>query len=615
MKFPLFSLFATLVLTSSAFAARGVFPPTLLDEAGSKVEVTSVFETVPPTGYAPIRVKLVNNSTAVQSATIRNTSRTSSSYDSGHELESVFSVTAQPGTTVEREFLAPLCTEVDSSSYGGSGELRITVQAGGRSSAHTVSSGGQAALQFAAFSEALAGKSIGDINKAGQDLHPSKWSYGNESFATLYSPALLPSEWRGYAGLDALAITSDEWFALQPGVKTAILHWVRLGGVLDVFSKKGSPGLEQLGIKAGAEVASRHGGQARALGNGLVCPVEWNGSELTGAIAGSYSVTNTSPARQAECTDALADERIANSAGSMRATDSPLVKALGEKSFAAWQVGLILFVFGIMVGPVNLFYFARTGRRHRLFYTTPVISVAAAVLLLLVIFFQDGVGGTGHRASVVYLDAAENAAFIHQVQVSRTGVLFGGSFTTDEPAAVSMAVMPASRWTRLKSRESSHSYGRSDRGEGQRYSTSDKSYGGDWFQSRTEQAQIIDAVQSTRGRIELKPGGGAPVISSSLTSPLERLFYVDSQEKYWASSGALTTGAAVTLTPVSGEAFQAWREEAVSMLPAPLRSKLTLKPQKDFFYAASSEAGAGMVATLDSINWKSDRVFIYGPLR
>ena len=292
------------------------------------------------------------------------------------------------------------------------------------------------------------------------------------------------------------------------------------------------------------------------------------------------------------------------------------MEALGEKDFAAWQVGLILFIFGIVVGPVNLFYFAKAGKRHRLFYTTPLISIAAAALLLVVIFFQDGTGGQGHRASAVYLDGAGNAAFVHQFQVSRTGVLFGGSFEMDETAVVNMAVLPASRWNRLRSNDNeSYGYRYRQSSEAQSFTVSGNSYAGDWFQSRTEQGQIIDAVISTRGRLELKSGSATPVITSTLTARLERVFHVDAAGKYWASPGPVTTGATIALAEATQGDFTAWRTEAVAMLPEKLRLRLAADEVRNFFYASSTAPGAGMVDTLESIRWESDHVFLYGPLK
>jgi hypothetical protein len=610
MKFTIL-LIGALAGTLLPCPGRQTFRAPLGDD-GSLVEVTSVFETLPPTGYAPVHVKLVNNTLGAQSISVRNSSRTSSGYGGGLELESSFTLTAQPSKTAERDFIVPLCTDVSQSTYSGNASLNMVIQSGSRAPEFfNVSGGGFAGMPFTAFSEGLAAKSITDINRVAASGSTSA-RYGSPAFATLYDSKLLPSDWRGLSGLDGLALTSDEWTALAPGAKTAILQWVKLGGVLDLYSKSDSSRLEELGIKVGEVKGTRHDGTASTLGNGMVCEIHWSGAELDGSVARNYSTVLA--IKQAEFASALA-EREKGSGKAILPRSTPLVTALGEKSFAAWQVGLILFIFGIVVGPVNLFYFARAGRRHRLFFTTPVISVSAAVLLLLVIFFQDGLGGKGHRASIVYLDAAESAAYVHQFQVSRTGVLFGGSFTTEDPSAVNMAVMPNTRWTRLKSSEQMDYYSRAYATEQQRYSVSDKSYGGDWFQSRTEQAHIIDSVQSTRGRIELKPGAGTPVITSTLTAALERLFYVDADGKYWASPGTVTTGGSVTLGPSNSENFDLWRKEAISALPENLRLRVDATTNKGTFYAVSSDPAAGTVATLGSIRWESDRVFLFGPLR
>jgi hypothetical protein len=618
MKVPALCTAAALALSLLPCSAGQVFR-TPLDSDGSVLEVTSVFETLPPTGYAPVRVKLLNNSTAPQSASLKNTSSANSHYGSDHELESSFSLSAQPKSTVEREFMVPLCTDVSQSA--GYGSLKIEVQAAGRSDRHMVEAGGVSAMPFTGFSAALAAKSIAELNRYAASLRSSSspgWGYGRQLFATLYTISQLPSDWRGLSGLDVLAMTSDEWLSLSPGVRTAVLQWVKLGGVLDMYLKSGAPRLEAMGIKTTGGAGNLHGGTGFQLGGGMVSEVTWSGSELKESVVGNYSNLTFPVTRQGQYSNSLGAQEQTGSASSYeRFSKNPLVQALGEKSFAAWQVGLILLIFGIVVGPVNLFYLAGAGRRHRLFFTTPLISVAAAGLLLLVIFFQDGIGGKGHRASLVYLDAAENAAYVHQFQVCRTGVLFGGSFTTADSAVVNLAVMPDTRWTRLKSRESYgySSYSRSGGGDAQRYTVSEKSYGGDWFQSRSEQALIVDTVQSTRGRIEVKPGGDAPVITSTLTAPLKRLFYIDAQGKYWTSPSPVTTGASITLTASSESAFLAWQQEAISMLPFRLREGLKGRQAKEFFYALSLDPGAGTVATLDSIDWESDTVFLFGPLR
>ena len=614
-------LIATLLLTAALTAQAQTRHQMLVDEkTNSVVEITGVFSFVPPSGCAPVRVKAINNTTGDIAVTVRTTSEANNSYGNDHQLESSFTLTAAAGKTTERELMVPLCASVGGGGYS-SPQLRLEVQAGGRTERFSDSVGGYGGLPFVAFSTALAGKSIGDINGATTGTSGKSYSYGRENFAALFNAADLSADWRGCSGLDVLAITSDEWTTLQPAVKSAVLQWVKLGGTLHLHSKAGAPDLAALGIVTQGATGHRYGGDVFLLGNGRVCDPVWNGSELEAAgVASIFSnrsrVSPHCEVRRHEYALSL-KERNPGNAANPSGDPTPLIGALGEKSFAAWQVGLILFVFGIVVGPVNLFYFAGKGRRHRLFFTTPVISLAAAALLLLVIFFQDGTGGKGHRASLVYLDSTENAAFIHQMQVARTGVLFGGTFEVADPAVVNMAVLPDSRWTRLKggddTRSSYRSY--SSRSEAQRYSVQEKSHSGDYFQSRTEQGQFVDSVQSTRSRIELKPGSNPPVITSTIGATLDRVCHVDAAGKCWASPGPVTTGAEVTLAEVSSEDFTAWRSEATAMLHEDLRETLQAHEAKSFFYATSTDAAAGMVETLDSIAWESSTVFLYGPLK
>ncbi len=597
-----------LLAAASSWSEAQTSHTVLLDDKSSEAEIVSVFSVVPPTGFAPVRVRVKNDAAVERKITISAASKSDNYYGRSNGLESSFSMTAPANKTTEREFLVPVCG-VEAGS-----DLRLTVSGGDRSGSVSIDGGSVSGLAFTVFSKALAEHTLKAINDKYRALGRGS-SFSRDDFAGLSDAAMLPADWRGYSGLDVLAISSDEWMAVQPGVRSAILQWVKLGGNLDLHAKAGAPALDSMGIHFDSDPNAERSDtvQRHALGAGMVSDIPWDGKELDGTGVGRDSSAAVKTAQRVEYGSALrvltgqGQEVLPHSPGR-----NPLMEALGTKDFAAWQVGLILMIFGIVVGPVNLFYFAKAGRRHRLFYTTPLISIIAAVLLLAVIFFQDGIGGKGHRAAVVYLDAAENAAFVHQFQVSRTGVLFGGSFETDEAVVVNMALLPASRWNRLNNVSDN---GRRSRSEPQNYTVSGNSYAGDWFQSRAEQGQILDAMISTRGRLELKPGSATPVITSTLTAPLSRVFYLDAAGKYWASPGPVTTGATVTLAEATAGDFIAWRAEAVAVLPEGQRKRFVTDAPKNFFYASSTDPRAGMVETLGSIRWESDHVFLYGPLK
>jgi hypothetical protein len=569
--------------------------------SASKIEVTSVFSSVPPTGYAPVRVRVTNNTDAAMSIPVTAESRADNSSGRDHTLRSSFSVSAPARKTTEQELLVPLCPVASAGSGPGPDRLALSVSPPGSTHTMGVESGGDPGVPFTAYSHALARRNLDYLNSHSRGGSP----YGTGGFAVLCDTTQLPADWRGLSGLDVLCLTVEEMAALTPAAATALVQWVKLGGTAYLYRKAGAALPESFGVKL-VEPAGQVLEQT-VVGAGVVTILPWDGTELDGAD--SIMVTEKSiPQRRQESTKAI------------RNNTGPLYTALGKKDFAAGQVGLLLLIFGIIVGPVNLFVFARQGRRHRLFYTTPIISAAAALLLLLVIYFQDGTGGEGHRSSIVYLDARDHTAYIHQQQMSRTGVLFGSSFSTESPMLVTQAVMPPTRWTRFKGQpEYEDSYGyrynrREEGGEAQSFTVEDKTYAGDWFQSRAEQAQVIDAVQPTRGRIELKAGSNPPVLISSMPAALDALYYLDESGKAWKTPGKVPTGAEVTLENVDVDKFENWLVARLNYSPGDYAEALEKRPPRGHFYALSSDAAAGTVNTNESIEWKSDTVFLFGPL-
>ncbi|NIP92090.1 MAG: hypothetical protein GWO24_00865, partial [Akkermansiaceae bacterium] len=85
--------------------------------------------------------------------------------------------------------------------------------------------------------------------------------------------------------------------------------------------------------------------------------------------------------------------------------------------------------------------------RHRLFITTPLISLGASLLLVVLILFQDGFGGSGQRVTLMEI-GPENTAYLSQEQIARTGVLLKTGFTTTEHGYFSPVMIKDSRWAR-----------------------------------------------------------------------------------------------------------------------------------------------------------------------
>ena len=581
----------------------------LNDEDGSSVEVEHVFSVIPSGGYTAVRVTVTNKGKEAQSVTLN-----SSSYGSGGRGENVVSggsltVSAKGESSAMQEWLVPLMTDFSGSrgyGYGGR-RLSIGMAMPGRSNTASFSSDVFSNEPFSAASQSLAGKSAVVLNEAFRKARAtgSKGSYMRSETSTVasYLPAHLPSDWRGYLGLDLLAINTDEWTTLAPGVRNAIRQWVILGGLLDLYHSGLFPEAILQELKADPKVESFN-----RLGSGVVRAFEWDGKELTGTTYEQmrFQERNGVPGIRRERASSIMQEGANKKAGNSIGT------ALGERSFAAWQVGVILLLFGLLVGPVNLFYFAPPGRRHRLFFTTPVIALGASVLLIAVIFLQDGSGGTGRRVALLELRPDENNTYLRQYQISRTGVLFGGGFVTEEPAVITPLMLGNSRWTRLKPADANDA-------EGQRFSLPDPiTFAGDWFQSRSEQAQLIETIRPGRGRFELKPGGGDPVVVSSFPAPVERLFYQDPDAQWWASAGPITTGASVALQKATAEEAEAWLDTELILLPLADRDFMTMPREMadrtGRFIAVSHDPKAGLMGTLKSIKWTNDQAILHGRL-
>jgi hypothetical protein len=104
------------------------------------------------------------------------------------------------------------------------------------------------------------------------------------------------------------------------------------------------------------------------------------------------------------------------------------------------HTGLILcfvLAFGVLIGPVNLFVFARGKNRFRLFWTTPLISILASAVLLLAILFTDGLGGNGKQLIAVFSLPGSNQAAVIQEQIARTAVLFSNRWHNDQDYLIS----------------------------------------------------------------------------------------------------------------------------------------------------------------------------------
>ncbi|MCW1921516.1 hypothetical protein OKA05_03060 [Luteolibacter arcticus] len=570
-------------------------------KAKTRVEAVALFSRPAPGGFLPVRVTVNNPSEQEGRITISTESSDGSHGGQGSEVSSSFDLTIPAKRTSVHDLLVP-CATLLNYRYGGNVtmEVRLSGSYGGSSgNLRTSYRDNQPAVLL---SEPLFTPNASMLDSQVSSSSSGRHYGGAEIFAGKFDARSLPEDWRAYAGYDGIAMTDTDWGNASPGARTAILRWNRLGGELIIYTLSTSSDLSTLGI---ADEGKGRRTADRSFGRVTLVPLAPTGGTLTLDAAPTverfHDHSRMTPV----------NEGIRNDFSGAWHTKAEF----GDQRYNYGLFILILVAFGVLVGPVNLFVFAKSGRRHRLFITTPLIALGTSVLLIALIILIDGFGGRGMRTVLMEVrpDDGENSAFIMQEQVSRTGVLLGGGFTVSEPAVITSVPLATGQWSRLTT---------DNDGGGMRYEekfTDGKlEVDGDWFQSRSEQGHFLRAVIPTRGRIEARSEGGTPSFLSTFDFEIGTLYYHDTANGWWKAE-KIVPGKAFTCTSVPPEEVMAFVNQASLQLAG--RSRRVLGLQKDIaslherpghFIAVTENAPA--IETLKGIDWTKTRTYITGPI-
>lgn len=580
MRRPALLLFA---LAANAAAQEQLIREVTDPKTDTHVEITSLFSTPSARGYLPVRVTVANRLESNRSVTVsfESVADTYGYGRDGSKVTSSFTFDAPAEKSADHDILVPLPTVIG--GRGSNTSVRTTLSGTLGSSSHSLS---------AQFAENQPGVLMGEKLYTANALDLSKeagghlTTYGGRvDFASRFDARLMPDDWRAYSGYDYVIMTDEEWTACPPGAKTAVLAWIRLGGNLRIYSASGAT--------TGLNLP-----QDTSFGSVKVGKTTGGAYKLDAAAIVSEVVVSSSHSSQLESVNNDYNGRW------------PLQDDFGKVGFNYAVFIVILIAFGVVVGPVNLFVFAKTGRRHRLFITTPLISLAASLLLILLILIQDGFGGRGTRVALMEVrpDNSENSAYIHQEQFSRTGVLTGARFTLQDAAAISpVPIAEDNRWARLTT-----SNGGNGTGYAANFIDGKLETSGDWFQSRSEQGQILDAVIPTRGRIERASTGGEASLLSTFDFPIETLIFRDNSKQWWKAANVQSGSRIQPVTITDADAKEIIESEKRRFGKRHAEMLDRVKEREGSFIAVTLQAPA--VETYKSIKWQQTRTVITGPV-
>lgn len=559
------------LLLAATAAAQDTLIREVFDTAtDTHVEVLALFSKPSAGGgYLPVRVKIANNLTVSRTAILSFESY--SDRQTGLRTASRFSFTAAPGQTLTRDILVPQCPSLDSYSPAtlqtslngslGSGENYLT------------------SLPDPSQPSVLLSDSLFTPNASALDAAVTSTGRSRSEFAARFDPGQLPDSWLAFSGYDCLMLTDAEWTGSPASARNAILSWTRLGGHLVIFAT-GTTTRSSLSLPSDTSFGK--------------ISVETIGSDLKLDATATVKLAGKGPVRSRS-----------SSVDHDYASSWPLQLRFGSQTFHYGLFISVLVIFAIIVGPINLFVFAKPGQRHRLFITTPLISLAASLLLIILILVQDGFGGSGIRRVLMEVrpDGGENAAYLHQEQFCRTGVLTGSRFTLTDPAIINPVAIAPSRWARF-----SNSYEK----KGAFHLQPDAgtiAASGEWFQSRSEHGHTLSTILSTRGRIE--PSSGE-TFTSTFDFPIASLYYLSPQRE-WFTAEKIETGKPFRMTRVDSAIVETKLSEEKKSF-APRQGEMLMRTsRRPGGFVAFTTAAPG-VQTHTGIHWKETQTVITGPI-
>jgi hypothetical protein len=401
----------------------------------------------------------------------------------------------------------------------------------------------------------------------------------------------MPADWRIWSPYHALLVREVEYDRLTTAQHESLRRWILQGGLLyiepTVFDDTGRGPLQ-----------SRVPLEVERVGLGRITRLPFSMDDYV--ISEDVNLDGSAWIKPAQQSDLIAlmlmhtPTTTIPSREFLRPQAPPGAEGSGNAAGGTWAA-VIIAGFAIIAGPLNIFVLAPHGRRHRLFFTMPVLTILFTAALFGCIVLWDGIGGTGRRDVVVVSFPDNEQAVVFQDQVARTGTLGSRGFAFED--SVLMANLSV---------EDFDSTGRPsllERIAGRA--------GGDWFRSHWAGAQHIRSLVAATGNLTLVEGrpAGSPMVQSTFAAELRDLVYVDPLYRTWIAA-EVPPGRPVALERGNpGPRWPPVLPEGSRLLENLFTRAARLEPGR--WIANGGSSGNFPVATLPSVTWQ-DAILVTG---
>jgi hypothetical protein len=343
----------------------------------------------------------------------------------------------------------------------------------------------------------------------------------------------LPHRAEPYASIDSVVIDASDALP-PPDAMGPITAFVRTGGVLAILG----PGAERT-AKSSADLApwieerfhvkSYRGADTYACGQGLL-------------------VVSESPAPFDNTVQVLAVNAAMEAKGGHRAwIPSPrggrgagISVKLPGLELPIRSMALVLILFSVLIGPVNMYVVKRMRKPALLLLTVPAIALVFSILLFAYGAFAQGLDVRAKRQTFTLLDQR-----LHRSSAAEVREVFAG---LSPPALKPEA--GGSLWPEI---------GNGVYGEASRYvieATSGIALGGDYMPVRTPVRQTLVTDRASRARVDVRHEGDDLVVQNALGADIQAFAYCASDGRIWSSHQPIRDGATAKLdvmTPDIGD--------------------------------------------------------------
>ncbi|MDR0335496.1 MAG: hypothetical protein LBI18_00215 [Planctomycetaceae bacterium] len=225
--------------------------------------------------------------------------------------------------------------------------------------------------------------------------------------------------WLAYTRFDAVILTDSEWNEIQEqhaGIFEALKKYTETGGILGVVGTNGNIPKEWLPVEDAAQTSTQNSAQNSAQQYqailGLVYIFDKNTETAKPAIE-PFRETVLLHVKLWRNTYGSVNSSAHSNRGVRYPNETTLLSSLpvvADYSINIKLIMVLIIVFAILIGPVNIYVLSLFKHRIWLLWTVPLTSLVAGVLVFGVSLFQEGFLRQSSSATYTILDQQHEEA-------------------------------------------------------------------------------------------------------------------------------------------------------------------------------------------------------------